>query len=401
MVVRTDVHDADLHQEENPDRFRTYLVPLLILTSIFFVNFISRIVPAPLLPKIETDLNISHAQSGSFFLLISIGYFIAIIGSGFLSSRLTHKQTIFYSCAALGLVLFGMAFSEGLWGARLGLLVLGMSAGLYISSGITTVTSITSPRHWGKAISIHELAPNLGFVAAPLISEVVLIWFSWRAVFVLLGGTAMLLAIVFWRFGRGGEFSGEAPSLASFGAILSKPVFWILVALFSLGISSTLGIFTMLPLYLVTEHGIERNWANTLLALSRIPGLGMTLVGGLITDRVGPQRVLRVVFLMGGLLTIAIGLAPTKWIALAVFVQPLFVVCFFPAGIAALSLASSQKERSIFVSLTVPMAFLIGGGAVPALIGFIGDISNFAVGIVVVGGLVLTGAILAGYLKIE
>jgi len=401
MEVRADVHDADLHQKENPDRFRTHLVPLLILTSIFFVNFISRIVPAPLLPKIETDLNISHAQSGSFFLLISIGYFIAIIGSGFLSSRLTHKQTILCSCAALSLVLFGMAFSRGLWGVRLGLLVLGMSAGLYISSGITTVTSITSLRHWGKAIGIHELAPNLGFVAAPLISEVVLIWFSWRAVFVLLGGTAMLLAIVFLRFGRGGEFSGEAPSLVSFGAILSKPVFWILVALFSLGISSTLGIFTMLPLYLVTEHGIDRNWANTLLALSRIPGLGMTLVGGLITDRVGPQRVLRVVFLMGGLLTIAIGLAPTKWIALAVFVQPLLAACFFPAGIAALSLVSSQKERSIFVSLTVPMAFLIGGGAVPALIGFIGDISSFAVGIVVVGGLVLTGAIFAGYLKIE
>ena len=26
------------------------------------------------------------------------------------------------------------------------------------------------------------LAPNLGFVAAPLISEAVMVWFSWRAV---------------------------------------------------------------------------------------------------------------------------------------------------------------------------------------------------------------------------
>mgnify|MGYP006944247032 CR=1 FL=1 len=30
---------------------------------IFFVNFISRIIPAPLLPTIEADLNISHAQA--------------------------------------------------------------------------------------------------------------------------------------------------------------------------------------------------------------------------------------------------------------------------------------------------------------------------------------------------
>lgn len=400
MEVRADLQESDVHQAQKKDRFRAHLIPLIIITSIFFINFVARIIPAPLMPKIEADLNISHAQAGSFFLLISIGYFIALIGSSFFSSRLTHKQTILLSSVALGLALVGASFSQGLWGIRLGLLILGMSAGLYISSGIATVTSITSPRHWGKAIAIHELAPNLGFVAAPLLCEAVLIWFSWRAVFVSLGAFAILLAFVLARFGRGGEFQGEAPSLSSYGAILSNPLFWVLVVLFSLGISSSLGIFTMLPLYLVTEHGIERNWANTLLALSRIPSLGVMLAGGLITDRVGPQRVLKLVFLLSGLLTIVMGLVPSNWIALAVLVQPTFAASFFPAAIAALSLVSSQKERSLFVSLNVPVAFLIGGGVVPALIGFIGDVSNFSIGIAVVGGLVLTGTIFSGYLKI-
>ena len=94
MEVPADDQKADAHAEENSDRFRTYLGPLLILTSIFFVNFISRIIPAPLMPKIEADLNISHAQAGSFFLLISIGYFVTLIGSGFFSARLTHRKTI-------------------------------------------------------------------------------------------------------------------------------------------------------------------------------------------------------------------------------------------------------------------------------------------------------------------
>ena len=126
----------------------------------------------------------------------------------------------------------------------------------------------------------------------------------------------------------------------------------------------------------------------------------MTLAGGLITDRVGPRRVLRVVFLFTGILTIGMGLMPVNWIALAVFIQPTLAACFFPAGIAALSAVSSQKERSLFVSLTVPVAFLIGGGVVPSLIGFIGDIGNFGTGIVVVGGLVLSGTIFTGYLKV-
>ena len=36
--------------------FSSYLVPLLLLTTIFFLNFVSRITLAPLLPSIEEDL---------------------------------------------------------------------------------------------------------------------------------------------------------------------------------------------------------------------------------------------------------------------------------------------------------------------------------------------------------
>jgi len=401
MEASADLQVADVHQAEKSDRLLSHLSPLLILTSIFFINFIARIILAPLMPKIEKELDIAHADAGSLFLLISIGYFITLFGSGFFSSRLTHRKIIFLSSAALGVTLLGTSFSSGLWGIRIGMLILGMAAGLYLPSGIATLTATISWRHWGKAISIHELAPNLSFVAAPLISEVVLIWYSWRVAFLVLGIAALILAFVFARFGRGGEFQGQAPSYSSFRDIFSKPVFWILVVLFSLGISSTLGLYTMLPLYLVTEHGMERNWANTLIALSRFVGVGMALIGGWLTDRIGPKRILMIVFLITGLLTIFIGLASTSWIAVSVFMQPLLAVCFFPAGLAALSLVSSEKERNIVVSLTVPIAFLVGGGAVPTLIGFIGDISTFAWGIILIGGLTLTGTIFTGYLKLS
>ncbi|MFX0146113.1 MAG: nitrate/nitrite transporter, partial [Candidatus Hodarchaeota archaeon] len=324
-----------------------------------------------------------------------------LLGSGFFSSRLTHRKTIILSSAVLGVALLGISFSSGLWGIRIGMFILGMAAGLYLPSGIATLTATISWRHWGKAIAIHELAPNLSFVAAPLISEAVLIWYSWRVAFLVLGIAALILAFIFARFGRGGEFQGQAPSYSSFRDIFSKPVFWILVVLFSLGISSTLGLYTMLPLYLVTEHGMERNWANTLIALSRVVAVGIALIGGWLTDRFGPKRILMVVFLITGLLTIFIGLASTSWIAVSVFIQPLLAVCFFPAGLAALSLVSSEKERNIVVSLTVPIAFLVGGGAVPTLIGFIGDISTFAWGIVLIGGLTLTGTIFTGYLQLS
>ena len=393
--------DIDNQQPQAGDRFLAQLAPLLLLTSLFFVNFMSRIVLAPLMPRVKSDLALSHSEAGSLFLMISLGYFATLLGSGFISSRLTHRKTIMFSSIALGAALLATSLSTDLWGMRLGLIALGMAAGPYIPSGMATLTTLFSFRHWGKALAIHELAPNISFVVAPLVAEVVLYWFSWRKVFMVLGLAAIIIAVVFARFGRGGDFRGETIRYSSCRQIFSNPAFWVMMVLFSLGISSTLGVYTMLPLYLVTDHGLSRNWANTLISISRIAAIGMALVGGWATDRFGPLRIIRIIFVLTGMMTMFIGLASQTWVALAVFLQPIMAVCFFPAGLAALSMVSSAKERNLTVSLAIPMAFLVGGGAVPALIGFLGDVRSFGLGITLVGGLIMTGSIWSGFVKLQ
>lgn len=399
MTTSSTPSDVDDSEPRAGERFLTRLPPLLLLTSIFFVNFLSRIVLAPLMPRVKSDLALSNAEAGSLFLLISLGYFTTLLASGFISSRLTHRRTIILSSTAAGLALLFTSFSTDLWSMRLGLIALGMAAGPYIPSGLATLTTLINPPHWGKAIGIHEMAPNMSFVLAPIIAEIFLLWFSWRMVFLVLGIGALSLALVFVRFGRGGDFCGESVGYSSCRQIISRPSFWIMVVLFSLGISSTLGIYTMLPLYLVTDHGMDLDWANTLIAVSRIAALGMTLVGGWATDNFGPKRILKLVFVLTGTMTIFIGLASSSWIAAAVFLQPVMAVCFFPAGLAALSMISSAKERSITISLTVPFAFLLGGGAAPTLIGYIGDVHSFGLGIAIVGGLIMTGSIFGGFIR--
>ena len=381
--------------------FGARLIPLILLTSIFFVNFLARIILAPLMPGIESDLNITHAEAGSLFLAISLGYFVSLLGSGFISSRLTHRSTIIFSAMTLGLVLISTSFCSGLWSMRLGAFGLGIAAGPYLPSAIATLTTLFETRHWGRAMAIHELAPNLSFVLAPLICEIVLYRYSWRAVFIAIGVVAMVLSLIFSYSGRAGEFHGEPVGLASIQNIISKPSFWIMVVLFSLAISSTLGIYSMLSLFLVTEHGLERQWANTLIGLSRIASIAMTLVGGWATDRFGPRRVLRVVFILTGLMTIFIGMASADWVAVAVFLQPVMAVCFFPAGMAALSMVSSSRDRNIAVSLTVPLAFMVGGGATPTFVGYMGDVHSFGAGITFVGVAIFAGSFLSGYLKLK
>ena len=79
---------------------------LSLLAGLFFLNFTARVIFSPLLPIIEGEFDLDHAASGSFFLLISAGYFISILSSGFISSWINHKNTILLSTVATGLVLF-------------------------------------------------------------------------------------------------------------------------------------------------------------------------------------------------------------------------------------------------------------------------------------------------------
>lgn len=379
--------------------FRSQLGPLIILTIIFYLNFVSRIILAPLLPNIETDLNITHGEAGAFFLMISLGYFPSMMGSGFVSSKFTHRTTISISAICLGISLILISQCTSLWAIYMNLLLLGISAGLYLPSGMANLTAIFDSGHWGKAFAVHEMGPILSFLSAPILVEFLLGWFSWRIILILLGSTAILVGIAFGRFSRGGNFCGEAPNLGSLKILFAVPGFWYLLILFALGISGTAGIYTMLPLYLVVEKGLDRSWANMLIAISRISGLGTVFAAGWTADKLGARKTLTVVFLLSGLAAVFLGIVDNFWLVIAVILQPLLATCFFPAGFAALSLIVPSTIRSLGVSFTVPLGFIFGVGAIPMFIGTMGDSGMFAAGIVIVGILISCGTVLSRFLK--
>jgi NNP family nitrate/nitrite transporter-like MFS transporter len=173
-----------------------------------------------------------------------------------------------------------------------------------------------------------------------------------------------------------------------------------MVILFGLGMGGSFGIYTMLPLYLTAEQGMDRPFANTLIGLSRVSGLVSALMAGWATDRLGPRRTMVFVFFFTGLATMLMGLASGPWLIVLVFLQPMLAVCFFPAGFAALSLLGSAEIRSMAVSLAVPMGFLFAGAALPIGIGILGDAGHFGLGIGGSGALILTGWLLSRWLKL-
>jgi MFS transporter, NNP family, nitrate/nitrite transporter len=376
------------------------LGPVVFLAVIFLINFIARIILAPLLPAIERELGISHGQAGSFFFLIAGGYVIGLLGSGVLASRSSHRITIVISIAGVGFALLGMSLVSSLWAMHIGLFGLGFASGLYIPSAITTITSLIERPHWGKAIAVHELAPNLAFFAGPFLAELFLSWSTWRLALSSLGVISLIASLAYCRFGRGGEFAGESPASNAFGVLIRSTAFWIMAVLFGLGVGSTMGVYAMLPLYLVSERQMDLRWANTVVALSRSSGPILGVVGGWVSDRLGPKQTLVMSLSFTGIATLLVGLVSSARISLVVLFQPLLAVWFFPAAFVALAATTPAAARNLAVAFTIPCGYLIGAGAIPTFIGVMGDAGSFAAGFIVTGALIVLGGTLALLLRL-
>jgi NNP family nitrate/nitrite transporter-like MFS transporter len=352
------------------------------------------------MPYIGQDLGLTHGQAGSIFLAASIGYFISSLGSGFVASRINHRGTLILTLFMAALALLVCITVTSLWTIRVAMLTLGIAAGFHLPSNIATITAMVSRQDWGKALSIQQMAPPLALVLGPLLTVAISAYYSWR---IPLGGIAVITLIVAFlllRFGKFGDFPGNAPRISLLRTIMNQKSFWIMIILFAFGFGGQVGIYAMLPLYLVTEKGLNAEFANTLIGLSQISALFMTFFAGWLTDRIGEKRAISLFLFISGLVTILLGILSGSWLKVIVFLQPALIVCYFPAGFSALSRIVQPDLRSLAAGWTVPSAFLLGGGLFPAVLGYMGQTYTFGLGISLAGCIIAAGSVFAFFLNL-
>ena len=370
--------------------FRSALPAVVFVTSIFFCNFLSRVVLAPLMPVIQADLGFTHAGAGHLFLALALGNGIGLLLSGFISRAVNHRKTVGISSILVGVIAL-MAPMADSYAAFMGaLLALGVAVGIYLPSGIATVTSLVRREDWGKTMAVHELAPNISYVTAPLLAEAVLLLFEWRAAFYLLGAAQVCLGLWFVRSGRGGEFPGMIPGPLMVYQIVKKPIFWLLVLMFSLAVGASIGPYSMLPLYLVDAHGYVREDANQLLAASRIMACFAPFLAGWITDKWGARPAIFLYLALTGSSLVVLGLASGPLLVTMVVLQPVCSVLLFAPGFTMLSSVFPPEHRSVAVALMGPLNAVIGIGVFPTFLGHMGDAGHFDTGFMLQGCLLLS-----------
>ena len=388
--------DPGLHTDMELKRC---LGPVMLLTFIFFIQFVTRQMAGPLLPAMESELGLSHTQSGLFILCIGVGFFFSQFCAAIMAARWGYRRCILLSLWGTAAASAVVGLLSSTWALYVGFLGLGFTGGLYTPAGIALITVLIRHQDWGKAMGIHELAPNLALISVPFMATAAVAIGSWRVGFLFISVGLAMLGLVYAWLGVDVRERPSPPDLHRIREILINPSFWYLGLLLSLAVGVETGVYSMVPLFLVNEKAFTLADANQLLGLSRIPGLVMVLLSGWITDRLSPTATVSIALGVTGAAIIGMGIGPQTLLVPAVYLQAAATACLFPPILSMASQISTPENRALILALSLAVAPLIGGGLLPAGIAFAGDLGSFGAGLVGAGILTLSGIGLVTLLK--
>jgi len=361
---------------------------LLLFWSLWFLNFSTRTVLSPLLPIFEEKLHISHALAGSLFLFLAVGYTSSLLVSNWITPRIGFKKSIAVGFIVLIGALLALVFSSTYWGLGGVAFFLGFGGGLYLPCALPLLTSTIHPDRWGKAIAFHETAATSSILAIPLLAAAALRFLDWTVLVLALCGLCAVATIVFLI--RAPDLRPKDEGKSPFSRVLRRRDFWIMATLWSFAAAGGLGLYNLIPLFLVNEKGLPLDLANSLFGLSRIGGLVVTFLAGFLIDRIGVKRVLLISLLASGFSITGIALADSFPLLVTMLaLQATFMPVFFPAGLVTISKLTTFSDRSAFAGATVAVGVVFGTGIAPTLLGTVADVWSFQAGMLVQGVLMM------------
>jgi MFS transporter, NNP family, nitrate/nitrite transporter len=373
-------YKLELIRKQNVDVTKSFVV----IWVVYFLNVLSRIIFSPMMPEICKEYSASGLDAGNIFLILSIGVGISLFFSQFVSSKISHKNTIVLSTFITGTFLVFLSFCKFWILFKVLFFFLGIGAGLFLPSGVSILTSIFENKNWGKTFSLFSVAQGAAFVLSPLIFDVFFIYFSWRVALLLLGMVMLFFCFYIKAKLPYGNSKGDA-SVSFLSQLFTKPSFWIIIILSCLITGLNIGIYNMIPHYFSNTSLASQKNIHTYMILARTIGIFATLVSGIIMDRFGLKKAISTGLVLCGMFTICISFFSMHFAFFAFCLESIVAVCIYPmVHVAILRFAPKEKSASM-VSISSSVGFIYGSGIQPQLLGIFEHFNMYSFGFVFIG----------------
>ena len=336
-----------------------------VATLGFAVNFWAWALLSPLGVHFKTVLNLSGFNQA---LLVAVPVVVGSLGRipvGALTDRFGGRVMFpLVSLVTVIPVLFlGLVGYRSLGALLVGGFFLGIG-GTSFAVGVPFVNAWFPPEKRGLALGIFGM--GMGGTAISALTTVKLVEHSnIHTPFAIVAGALVAYGVLAWLVLR--EAPGRAIPAGSawqrLRATLKLPITWQASALYAVGFGGYVAFSVYLPTYLKTAYSLTQSDAANKMAGFVLLAVAMRPIGGWLSDRIAPPRVLAVAFTVVAAFALVQSATPD--------LKPTSTVAFLSMA-AALGLASGAVFA--FVGQRAPVGRV---GAVTGVVGAAGGLGGF------------------------
>jgi sugar phosphate permease len=166
---------------------------------IFYVDRVNLSTAAPIMQK---DLGLTATQLGIAFSAFAYPYAFFQIAGGWLGDRLGPRLTLLLCGIVVAAATIWTGLVGGLVTLFLARLVLGIGEGPAFPTATRALANWMRPDQRGWAQGITHAFARFGNAATPPLIAALIVAFSWRVSFIVLGAASVLWAILWWFYFR-------------------------------------------------------------------------------------------------------------------------------------------------------------------------------------------------------
>lgn len=367
---------------------RNYLVPFLLVTSLFFLWGFAHSILDVLNKHFQESMHVSKAMSALVQAVVYGGYFLMALPAGSIIRRHGYRAGVL-----TGLVLYGLGALLFIPGGRLLSFPFFLMCLFIIGCGLTCLetaanpyVTVLGPRSKSESrLNLAQSLNGLGWICGPLVGG----WFLFHGEgdismpYAIIGVAVLLVAIVFSRISLPEVETEEDAVEQADEAEADCMSLWKhrnfrygLVTLF-LYVAAQTGINSFFINYVTENARISNADASLLLSFGSM-GLFMLgrMCGSWVMARVRPQRVL-LLCALGAISAMAVLLTGAGMMGVgAFFLCYLCESIMFPTifSLSIKGLGQHTKRASSFLVMSI-----VGGAVAPVLMGWMADTLSMSV----------------------
>ncbi|MDQ0339081.1 NNP family nitrate/nitrite transporter-like MFS transporter [Caldalkalibacillus uzonensis] len=353
---------------------------LILSTIAMIIGFAAWSVFSPIALQIREAYNLTAVQGSILVATPILLGSVARIPMGILTDRYGGRKVYTLTLFFLVIPLVGAGLANSFEVLLFWAFLIGM-AGTTFAIGITFVSKWYPPEQQGFALGVTGMG-NLGTAVAGFLIPTIAVTLGLPWVFWLSAAAVALMGVVFWLGTQDAPQPGKAKSLGEALSVLRMKETWVLSLLYFLTFGSFVSFGVYLPTLLQELFQLSVVDAGFRAAGFVVLATFMRPVGGWLSDRLGAEKILGVVFIgvvLGALL-------------MSISTNNLF---FFSIGCLGVAFLVGAGNGAVFK--LVPQVAPENTGAVTGVVGAFGGIGGFFPPILLGGIKDLTGDYWLGF----